>query len=204
VSLAPIETGRFIAKHPATAIAHGVAEAEKWGALTMTVSVSRFAAGLCALGSLLAPLPAGAGVSFCNEFDHAIWVAIAYPQTGDTWLSRGWLELDTHDCAPFDTALRLHTIYYRAESVTYRDAKGKKVRYSWGKDRKFAMWEDDNFNYWGAEKKVLNSTLEPFSAGPTTDDEDGLRVIITFKEGAVITTLDTKDEARPSGGGSEH
>lgn len=172
----------------------------------MTVSASRFAAGLCALGALLAPLPAGAVVSFCNEFDHAIWVAIAYPQANDTWLSRGWLALDPHDCAPFDTALRLHSIYYRAESVAYKNAKGKKVRYSWGEDRKFAMWEDDNFNYWGAEKKVLNSTLELFSAGPTTDDENGLDVTIVFREGSVITTLNATKKPKPSGesGGPKH
>ncbi|CAN5265646.1 hypothetical protein BH10PSE9_BH10PSE9_09040 [soil metagenome] len=162
--------------------------------------------GCVALGlGLIAASPASAVVTFCNDFQHAIWVAIAYPQKDGSFLSRGWLALDPQHCGPFDTALKLNALYYRAESVTYKDAKGKKVRYSWGKDRKFALWEDDNFNYWGAEAKVLNSRLELFSAGTTTDDEDGLDITLTFKEGSVITTLNAT-QTRPSGksSGPEH
>jgi uncharacterized membrane protein len=38
-------------------------------------------------------------ISFCNEFPHKIFVAIAYLQTDvNNYLSRGWLEVETGKC----------------------------------------------------------------------------------------------------------
>jgi hypothetical protein len=165
----------------------------------MAACATRIASRLAALCLLAAPAPASALVTFCNEFGHAIWIAIAYPQSNETWVSRGWLALNKGECAPFDTALKLHAIYFRAESVEFKDARGKRVRQTWGKDRAFAIWEDDNFNYWDADKKVLNSRLEPFVAGPTTTDADGLAVIITIQADAIVTSLDTKPRGGESG-----
>lgn len=47
---------------------------------------------------LAAPLArAGVGeISFCNEFPHKLYIAIAYLQTDvNDYLSRGWLEVET-------------------------------------------------------------------------------------------------------------
>jgi hypothetical protein len=135
-----------------------------------------------AMLSLLGAGAAHAEVLFCNQFGHVVNVAIAYPQTGGTFISRGWLSLSPGDCAPFDTALHLKSVYFRAESERYRDERGQRTRYAWGKGRKFAMWERDNYQYYNAEQRVLNSTLEEFTAGPETDSGD-LSVTITFREG---------------------
>ena len=32
-----------------------------------------------------------AGITFCNKFSKTLFVAIAYPQDGGSWMSRGWL-----------------------------------------------------------------------------------------------------------------
>jgi uncharacterized membrane protein len=128
---------------------------------------------------------AHAGIIFCNQFAHLVYIAIAYPQTGDDWLSRGWMSLDTGQCAPFDTALSTKTFYYRAESEEYRN-NGKHVTWNWGDkgDRKFAIWESDNFQYYGAQNRVLKSTLKPFEPGMSDADVYDVTVTLTEDGGA--------------------
>ena len=111
-----------------------------------------------------------------------MYVAIAYSQSDQSWISRGWLEIDTGDCAEFDSALHPSTIYYRGESVPYRNAQGASVTRVWSTPgHQYAIWEKDNFNYWNAQEKVLNSTLADFSLVG-----DGLAVdasvTVTFEE----------------------
>lgn len=146
---------------------------------------------LAALIATLGWLPAGtarADIIFCNEFGHAVNVAIAYPQADGTFISRGWLGLSPGNCAPFDTALRVKTFYFRGESERYRDANRQNSRYFWGKGRSFAMWERDNFQYYNAEERVLNSTLQEFTAGPEAESGD-VSAKVTFSEGGSVVQL---------------
>ena len=63
-----------------------------------------------------------------------------------------------------NSALHPSTIYYRGESVPYRNASGASVTRVWSTPgRQFAIWEKDNFHYWNAQEQVLNSTLVDFS-----------------------------------------
>lgn len=153
-----------------------------------------------AAAALSAAPSARAGLTFCNEFPHTVFIAIAYPQENGTWLSRGWLEVATGDCLPFDTAIHAKSFYYRAESEPYRDG-GKQVKMSWGDKsaRSFAVWEDDNFQYYDAEHRVLRSTLVGFSKGPDGSDERD--VTVTFgADGSSIETIsgDAKSEPAPN------
>ena len=149
----------------------------------------------CAIGlaCLFATSAARADIVFCNKFPHLIYIAIAYPQTGsDSWISRGWLSIDTGDCAEFDTALRVKTLYYRAESVSYRQG-GESIRTVWGGggDNRFAIWEDDNFNYWDAQTKVLKSSLVTFSkVGDATGEALSARVTIEADGIHVTSTIE--------------
>jgi hypothetical protein len=53
-----------------------------------------------------------------------VYVAIAYIQTDyNNYLSRGWLHLETGKCNTFDTAIRVQTFYYHAESEPYKARK---------------------------------------------------------------------------------
>jgi hypothetical protein len=148
-------------------------------------------APLIALGALLGVAYARADVIFCNEFGHAVNVAIAYPQTDGSFMSRGWLGLSPGNCAPFDTALQLKSFYFRGESEQYRDDKGQRTRYFWGKGRKFAMWESDNYQYYNAEQRVFRSSLEEFTQGPEVVS-GAVSVTITFREGG--STMDFHDK----------
>jgi hypothetical protein len=137
----------------------------------------------------LASVPAArADIVFCNDFNHPIFVAITYPQSDGGWVSRGWLSLALRECRQFDSALRVKTFYYRAESEPYSEG-GRRFVYTWGNDRSFAIWPDDNFNYWDAARQVLNSKLVPFSQGPESPDPAGVSTTITFALGKVTTTF---------------
>lgn len=131
---------------------------------------------------------AKADVVFCNEFAETIYVAIAYPQGDNSWLSRGWLELANGECRPFDTALALKSFSYRAESDPFRSG-GRRVKNVWGSGQSFAIWEDDNFEYWGAEERVLKSTLAPFSQGPEATGGGVLAVTVTFLADGKTTSV---------------
>jgi len=153
----------------------------------------------CLIGALClcAASSARADIVFCNQFPHLVYVAVAYPQTdgSDSWISRGWLNVATGDCSEFDTALHVKTLYYRAESVSYREG-GHSVRTIWGGrgDGSFAIWENDNFNYWNAQTRVLNSTLETFTkAGETTGE--ALSVRVTFEADGIHVTTTTSNSA---------
>ena len=155
--------------------------------------------GACAIGvaCLYTSSSARADIVFCNKFPHLVYVAIAYSQTdgSNSWVSRGWLNIDTGDCAEFDTALHVKALYYRAESATYRDS-GKSVNTVWGGggDSKFAVLENSNFNFWNAQEKVLNSTLAVFTkVGDTT--AAALSVRLTFEADGIHTTTTTKNAA---------
>ena len=150
----------------------------------MSLSTLRIGVGaLIATVWLLGAGSAKAEITFCNEFDREIYVAIAYEQTGGSFLSRGWMNLMPGDCSQFDSAIRVKTFYYRAESVSYRE-KGQTKRYVWGDGSKdqFAVWDKDNFQYYDARKRVLKSTLKDFSQAPESSTDD-LSVKVTFKLG---------------------
>lgn len=150
----------------------------------VTVGFAALAAAACLFGAG----SADADIIFCNNFGHAVNVAIVYPQSDGSFISRGWLNLGEGDCAPFDTAIHVKTFYFRAESERYRDANGRRTRYFWGKGQKFAMWENDNYQYYNAQQRVLKSTLQEFSQGPEADNGD-VSATVTFTEGGTITTI---------------
>jgi uncharacterized membrane protein len=89
------------------------------------------------LACLLAGPSARADITFCNQFPHLVYVAMAYPQNGGSWISRGWISLKTGECSLFDPALRVKTFYYRGESAAYRGASGKKVKKQLGFRQEF-------------------------------------------------------------------
>jgi len=134
---------------------------------------------------------ARAQIIFCNKIDHYVNVTIAYPQSDGSFISRGWLSLAPGKCGPFDTALHVSTVFFRAETERYRDANGHWAREFWGKGRKFAMWENDNYQYYNAERRVLNSTLAEFTATPEVKNGE-LSATITILESGSVTELRSK------------
>lgn len=154
----------------------------------MSIVAAKLGIPAAALSLLLGVSSANAGITFCSEFPATLWVAIAYPQGDGGWLSRGWLELAQGDCFAFDTAIHVGSFYYRGMSKPYRDARGRRAIETWGNAKPFAVWERDNFQYYNAERRVLNSSLESFSLGAENIGE-GANVTVTFKDGGTTVTL---------------
>jgi hypothetical protein len=139
--------------------------------------------GLAALTCLLgfSSIGAKADIVFCNKSNFKlIYVAIAYPQSDGTFLSRGWMSVSEGECDSFDTALQVKSLWFRGESQWVRQGR-RRSREIWGKGRAFAIWENDNFQYYNAQERVLKSTLENFSlAGEVADG--ALDVTVTFTD----------------------
>ncbi|MBV1707964.1 MAG: DUF1036 domain-containing protein [Hyphomicrobiales bacterium] len=131
---------------------------------------------------------ARAEITYCNSFGRLIYIAIAYPQSNGTFISRGWMSLDKGKCSIFDTALRVKTFYYHAESSWVRTGR-RRSREVWGKGQKFAIWDNSNFQYYNAQNRVLRSTLVEFTQGPVADDGD-VSATVTFSSGS--STVSTK------------
>lgn len=130
----------------------------------------------------LSAAPARADLVFCNKFTHQIYIAVAYKQDGGGYISRGWLNVEPDQCSTFDTQLVADEIFYRAESVSFRDGR-RRYKETWGNgDGSFAIWERDNFNYWNAQERVLNSSLAAFTkaAFPVAP---GKKLTITIEAG---------------------
>ena len=104
----------------------------------------------------------------------------------NNYITRGWLDIDTGKCYVFDTAIRVPTFYYHAESDPYKEGKSK-VKVNWGKGKQLAV-RDANFQSYNAEKKYSGMYLAQFSQGPVSTGAP-LTAIVTFKEDASVETI---------------
>lgn len=165
-------------------------------------TLGAIAAGL--LASLLAPPHAVAAegeITFRNEFPHLVYVAIAYEQTGATFMSRGWLSLNTGDCSVFNSAIRVKTFYYLGESVPYR--LGRRTVKPRGARQGICDLGARQLPILRRRDRVLKSTLVPFNKEPETTG-DALTVAVTFTEdGHVMTTISGSANPAPAAGGEE-
>ena len=158
-------------------------------------------AALLALASLFVSGAAYAvegEITFCNEFPHKVYVAIAYLQTDvNNYLTRGWLDIETGKCYVFDTAIRVQTFYYHAESDSYKEGKNK-VKMNWGKGQQFAV-RDTNFQSYNAEKKYSGMYLAEFSQGPVSTGGP-LTTTVTFTaDGRSLTVVPAPNKSGNEG-----
>jgi uncharacterized membrane protein len=163
---------------------------------------SALGAMLLALSVPLAAPKAVAGegeITFCNEFPHKVYVAIAYPQAyapNVVWyLARGWLHIATGRCVVFDTAIRVRTFYYHAESEPYKEGK-KKIVWKWGADKQFAV-RDAHFHFYDAERKFSGMYFAEFSKGPESADGPLTCTVKFLEDGRSMTIVPNK------GGGNQ-
>lgn len=156
------------------------------------MSLSFIKAGSLAMAAAacLGTTGAEADITFCNKSGYGlIYIAIAYPQRGGGFLSRGWMSLNDGECDVFDTAIHVPTFFFRATSEWVRSGHGRKTQETWGKGQKFAIWNGDNFQYYNAQERVLKSTLEEFTQGPSADNGD-VSATVTFTANGSEVTID--------------
>jgi len=167
----------------------------------MVLLRSALGAMLLALSVPLAAPNAFAGegeITFCNEFPHKVYVAIAYLQTDfNNHISRGWLNIETGKCYAFDTAIRVPTFYYHAESDPYKDGK-KKVKWTWGGDKQFAV-RDGHFRSYNAEKKFSGMHFAEFSKGPESTGAPLTCTVTFLADGRSMTVVPNKSSGNQGG-----
>jgi uncharacterized membrane protein len=145
-----------------------------------------------------AALAAEGEITFCNEFPHKVYVAIAYLQTDyNNHISRGWLHVETGKCYAFDTAIRVQTFYYHAESEPYKDGK-KKVKWNWGGGTQFAV-RDGNFQSYNAEKKYSGMRFVEFSKGPESSGGPLTCTVTFLEDGRSMTVVPNKSGGNQGG-----
>lgn len=158
-----------------------------------------FVCAAAVAASLLGLSGASAGpgdITFCNEFPHMVNIAIAYEQTDvETWLARGWLEVETGKCYVFDTAIRVATFYYHAESEPYREGR-RRVKTSWGSGKDFSV-RDSHFQTYQAEKKLSGMRYAGFTKGPVMTGGAITATVTFLAEGGSMVIV-------PPSGGGEH
>jgi len=99
-----------------------------------------------------------AKIQFCNNFEHPIFVALAFQQNGE-WITEGWLEVDVNKCVIDPKHPDVTSFYYYGETNTF-----DKSQWSWGKDKEFSV-KDDDFTLHGADKSQPGARFVKFS-GP--------------------------------------
>jgi hypothetical protein len=127
-------------------------------------------------------------ITFCNKTPHSVFVAIAYQQSDESWMSRGWLSVDADKCYDFDTAIRVRTFYFRGES-TYQVHHTREV---WGKGKEFDIWENSNFQYYSADQKVSKARFVEFTKAPDASS-DAITATVTFTaDGSEVSVTDSQ------------
>jgi|SRR5579863_1687640 len=145
------------------------------------------ASAIVALG-LLWPTASQALVRFCNDYDHTVFVAVAYPLKSGSWYARGWLSVVNGQCSEFNNPpMHVSTFLYRGETDDF-PSNGQQVREVWGNsgERKFAV-TDEGFAWENADSqtgKPDNSRMVGFTDTNATSDDGDLSLTITFKADA--------------------
>jgi uncharacterized membrane protein len=132
-----------------------------------------------------------AEITFCNKFAQPIFVAIAYQQSDQSWISRGWLQVDSGECKPFDSAIHVSVFYYRGETNWYDNQSGGRSQNTWGfETTKFAV-VDSSFNFYNADSARDNARLAGFTRSVESADGD-VSATVTFEADGHNTTVTTR------------
>jgi uncharacterized membrane protein len=141
---------------------------------------------LLAVPFLIGPVaPALAEITFCNNFDSTIYIAVAW-QEKSVWRSSGWLDLSPNECYVERVVPNATDFYYHAETDWIDIGQGKKSRHRWGKGKKFSV-ADEDFEFKKADKKQKGGDFEEFS-GPIEVSDDSTDVRLNVVEDSVTTT----------------
>jgi tetratricopeptide (TPR) repeat protein len=134
-----------------------------------------------------------AKIQFCNDFEHPIFVALAYQQKGE-WITEGWLEVDVNSCVIDPKHQDVTSFYYYCETNTF-----DKKSWNWGKDKQFSVKNDD-FTLHNADKPQPGGRFLKFS-GPEDYKLPETVVQVRFNPD-LSTTFIVPSENKGGGSGS--
>jgi tetratricopeptide (TPR) repeat protein len=133
-----------------------------------------------------------AKIQFCNDFQHPIFVTLAFQQNGE-WTTEGWLEVDVNKCVIDAKHPDVTSFYYYGETNTFG-----KQQWSWGKDKQFDVKNDD-FTLRNADKPQPGARFVKF-AGP--HDYKLPETVVQLRFNADLSTTFIVPSETKGGGGS--
>src|SRR5690349_20791905 len=107
---------------------------------------------------LLLGSPASAEIKICNEFLATVHVAFA-EQDKDGYRTAGWWVVPKDTCRDADFELHGDTLYYTADSDSYKSGRDTKHDH-WGNKLKLFVGGSNQFSYSNAEKSRRGAKAE--------------------------------------------
>ncbi len=137
---------------------------------------------------------AWADIKVCNEALATIHVAFANQDNGG-YTAAGWWAVPKDACQDVDFTLQGDTLYYAADSDSYKSGRDTK-RDHWGNKLKLFVGSK-KFNYTDAEKSRRGAKAEMFSSATTTPSKPAIEpapvaITVHFKPGGTSIEFTTK------------
>lgn len=149
------------------------------------------------LASLLIALTSAksfAAIKFCNEFEHPVRFAVAFP-TKNGWVSEGWVTVQSKSCQSDGKHAELTEFYWRGETDWIKTQGGRtKTKWSWGKTRRFSV-KDASFSFANADTKGRGARLEGFSGPVTVKSPSLVEATVTIVDAKNTMTLIPSESA---------
>jgi uncharacterized membrane protein len=74
--------------------------------------------------------PAFAKIKFCNDFKHALHIAVVY-ETSNGWVFEGWTGVKPNSCYEDNDYSELTSFFYHAETDAIDTGGGNKNNWTW-------------------------------------------------------------------------
>lgn len=136
-----------------------------------------------------------ATIKFCNDFEHVVQFALAY-QSKDGWVSEGWVRVESKACQTDSKHPDLTEFYWRGETDWIK-TRGGRTKWSWGKDREFAV-KDTSFSLTNSDQKIKGAHLVGF-IGPVKINAPSVEVTLTIVDAkGTMTSISSEGAALES------
>jgi Protein of unknown function (DUF1036) len=134
---------------------------------------------------------AHAEITLCNDFRAPVYVALA-AEEGPAVHAAGWWSVDPQACKTVDFPFQGTTLYYTADSGSYR-AGGVTNKDHWGNRRSFFV-PKRAFDLDDAQYRRHGTRLSMFSEATVAEQLRAKPVAITLRFSAGNTTVNTKSK----------
>lgn len=147
---------------------------------------------LAVLTQIALTTAAFADISVCNSFKAPVRVALAY-QDDDGFHASGWWAVDPDACRSVDFSFQGSTLYYAAESDSYREGR-KTMRDHWGNKKELYISNKDfSFDHANRSRRGAKATM--FSSVTVSDQLQSKPIAITIRFTAGNTTISMRPKA---------
>jgi uncharacterized membrane protein len=136
--------------------------------------------------------PAFAKIKFCNDFKHALHIAVVY-ETSNGWVSEGWTGVKPNSCYEDNDYSELTSFFYHAETDAIDTGGDDKNTWTWGNNRAFGV-ANKPFKFINAEYRAKDARFAEFS-GSVKFNHPSTVVTLAFVENSTTVSIPNSDDA---------